>query len=243
MHRFYLPPHQCRDDELRLTGSEAHHALHVVRLRRGERILVIDGAGRRLVCEVVEPGRKQVQLRILEQSVAPPLPCQVTLLQALPKGKLIEPIIQKATELGVARVIPLLADRTVIQLAPEERKLKSAKWQSIAMEAIKQCGSAWLPAVEAPLTVHEFLQRNEKSELALVGSLSEPRAHPRTYFESFRQANGRNPTSAGVWIGPEGDFTPQELDAIKAAGAQPISLGPLVLRAETAAVYSLSVLN
>lgn len=243
MHRFYLPPEQCRSKRLLLTGSEAHHALHVVRVQRGQQVLVLDGTGHQFVCAVTEPARRQVTLEVLEQSSSPPLPYQVTLLQALPKGKLIESIIQKAAELGAFAVVPLLAERTVIQLAADERKLRAAKWQAVAIEALKQCGSAWLTRVELPLSVQDFLQRGEKFELALVGSLPEPRHHPRDYFSNFQREHGRKPKSACVWIGPEGDFTPQELSEIQRAGALPISLGPLVLRTETAATYSLSILN
>src|SRR5690349_6257325 len=155
MHRFYLPPEQCRDDKLLLTRSEAHHALHVIRLRPGDKIAVIDGEGHQFICEVAQVGRQQMELKVLERSASPPLAYQITLLQALPKGKLIESIIQKATELGAVRVVPLLAERTVIHLAEEERRLKTAKWQMIAIEAMKQCGSAWLTRVEQPLTVQQ----------------------------------------------------------------------------------------
>jgi 16S rRNA (uracil1498-N3)-methyltransferase len=243
MHRFYLPPDQCRGQKLLLTGLEAHHALHVVRVRQGERVVVLNGEGQQFACEVVQPGRDKVELNVLGNTFSPPPPCRITLLQALPKAKLIESIIQKATELGVSRVVPLLAERTVIHLAADEPKRKAQKWQSVAIEAIQQCGSAWLTQVETPLRVQEFLQRGETFELAFVGSLQDNRRHPREYFEAFRRAHGRRPNSTCVWIGPEGDFTPEELAAIEAAGALPISLGPLVLRTETAAIYSLSVLN
>jgi 16S rRNA (uracil1498-N3)-methyltransferase len=243
MHRFYLPPDQCRGQTLLLTGSEAHHALHVLRLRQGEHVLVLDGEGAQSTCEVVRTRHTQVELKPLEQSSSPRLSYQLTLLQALPKGKLIESIIQKATELGAARVVPLLTQRTVIHLAADERRLKGVKWQAAAIEAIKQCGSPWLTKVEAPLDLKEFLLRGERFELALVGSLQEGSRHPRAHFESFGRTTGRKPRSACVWIGPEGDFTTEELDAIQRTGALPISLGPLVLRTETAAIYSLSIIN
>jgi 16S rRNA (uracil1498-N3)-methyltransferase len=243
MHRFYLPPAQCRGQKLLLTGFEAHHALHVVRARQRERVVILDGEGQQFSCEVVQPGSDQVELKVLEKTFSPPPPCRITLLQALPKGKLIESIIQKATELGVWRVVPLLAERTVMHLDAEEREQKAQKWHSVAIEAIKQCGSAWLTQVETPLPVREFLQRVEVFELGFVGSFQHHRRHPREYFETFRRAHGRQPSSACVWIGPEGDFTPEELAVIEGAGALPVSLGPLVLRTETAAIYSLSVLN
>ena len=120
---------------------------------------------------------------------------------------------------------------------------KREKWQQVAIEAIKQCGAAWLPEDRGTGDSPEFLARKEKFDLSLVGSLQKERRHPRESFQEFEAKHGRLPQSVGVWIGPEGDFTPAELKAIQAAGALPISLGRLVLRVETAAIYCLSILN
>ena len=101
----------------------------------------------------------------------------------------------------------------------------------------------WLPKIETPATIGQFLARSERFELSFVGSLQTERRHPREYFQEFQTKHGRRPQSAAVWIGPEGDFTLEELKAIQNSGAQLISLGKLVLRVETAAVYCLSILN
>lgn len=242
-HRFHLPPDQCRRPALLLTDSEAHHAVHVLRVRPGDRVTVLDGAGGEFACEVVTTSHDRVELRIREKHAHPPPPCALTLLQALPKGKLIESIIQKATELSAARIVPLLSERVVAHLGTDDASRKADKWQGVAIEAIKQCGSAWLPKVEAPLTPEQFLARHETFELSLIGSLQPDARHPRQFLQAFRTEHGRNPASVGVWVGPEGDFTLDELQAVQAAGAKPITLGPLVLRADTAAIYCLSVLN
>jgi 16S rRNA (uracil1498-N3)-methyltransferase len=238
MHRFYLPPESCKGEELFLTGSEAHHALHVLRVRRGQSITVVDGAGDEFLCDVQQSDRDKIRLCVRERKTAAPLPCQITLLQALPKGKLFEAIVQKATELGATRIVPLLSERVVVHLDKNEAARRAAKWQLVAIEAIKQCGAAWLPHVEIPTTPEQFLARKEHFDLAMVGSLQSDSKHPR---ECLRGAN--QPKSAAIWIGPEGDFTPAELEAIKASRALPITLGPLVLRTETAAIYCLSILN
>lgn len=243
MHRFYLPPDECNGDVIVLTGREAHHALDVLRVREKESVSVLDGAGREFLCQVEAVRRKEVQLRVLEKKVFPPRPFRITLLQALPKGKIIESIIQKATELGVFRIVPLLSERVVSHLEDADADRKTEKWRQVAIEAIKQCGSPWLPEIEAPVSPRDFLERKEKFDLPLIAALESERQHPRKYFESFRAEHQRLPESLGVWIGPEGDFTPDELCAIKAGGVLPITLGPLVLRSETAAVYCLSVLN
>ena len=113
----------------------------------------------------------------------------------------------------------------------------------VAIEAIKQCGAAWLPKIETPMTIGQYLARKEILDLSLVGSLQKDRRHPRECLGEFQAKHKRLPQSVGVWIGPEGDFTPEELETIQTSGALPVSLGRLVLRVETAAIYCLSILN
>jgi 16S rRNA (uracil1498-N3)-methyltransferase len=243
MHRFYLSPSDCKSDTLALTDREAHHAANVLRIRRSEEVTVLDGAGTELLCAVEQCDRKHLQLRVVERKTVSPLPYSITLLQAIPKGKIIESIIQKATELGVARIVPLLTERVTTRLDEDDADQKGDKWQQVAIEAIKQCGSAWLPKVEAPVTPKDFLARNEQFDLPLIGSLQPGSQHPRKFFENFRAQKGSQPKSVCIWIGPEGDFTAGEVASIIASGASPITLGRLVLRVETAATYCLSVLN
>ncbi|HEX7653441.1 MAG TPA: RsmE family RNA methyltransferase [Verrucomicrobiae bacterium] len=243
MHRFFLPPEQCRGTTLRLTDREAHHALQVLRIRRGETVTVLDGAGGEYVCAVQDATKRELTLTIQETRKHAAPVCALTLLVAIPKGKLIECIIQKAVELGANQIVPLLTERTVTQLDGDATEDKREKWQQVAVEAIKQCGAAWLPQVARPQTIKEFLTAGMKPELSLVGSLQTERKHPRAWISEFQQARGRLPSSAGIWIGPEGDFTLAELQDIEAAGAKPITLGNLTLRVETAAIYSLSFLN
>ena len=243
MHRFHLPPDQCRGDALTLEGAEAHHALRVLRIREGERVAVLDGAGQILSCEVTGAAQRSLSLRAIERRTTPPPLSAITLIQAVPKGKIIENIIQKATELGAARIVPILSERVVTQISSEDAQARAEKWQHIAIEAIKQCGSPWLTKVEAPVPLDVFLTRTEKFELPLVGCLEPDSRHPREHFERFFSAQKRAPKAVAVWVGPEGDFTPDEYAAIKSSGAFPISLGPLVLRVETAAIYCLSIVS
>jgi 16S rRNA (uracil1498-N3)-methyltransferase len=239
MRRFYLPPEQCRSNSLVLTGSEAHHAADVLRLKPGDEAIVLDGAGAESICLVKSATRKQVQLEVQKRSVEEPPPWQITLIQAIPKGKLFEAIIQKSTELAVWRIVPLLSQRVTTHLEGESLEHKAEKWRHTAIEAIKQCGQRFLPQVESPTTLSSWLARGEKFDLAIVGSLQGDGRHLRTYFPD----GAPKPKTVCVWIGPEGDFAPEELDAIRAAGALPITLGPLVLRSETAALCTLSIVN
>ena len=246
MHRFYLPPACCIDTELTLEGREAHHALHVLRLQRGDSISVLDGTGHEFFCTVKETARHAMSLAVTGKKTTPAPPVAVTLFVGVPKGKIIEGIIQKAVELGAHRVVPLLTERVVMQLDDEGAEGKRDKWQQVAIEAIKQCGAAWLPRIEGPVTLTELLgPRLEPPtfDLSLTGSLQAERRHPRAVLREFQQARGRSPQTVGLWIGPEGDFSADELQAIAATGAAPISLGKLVLRVETAAIYCLAFLN
>jgi 16S rRNA (uracil1498-N3)-methyltransferase len=117
------------------------------------------------------------------------------------------------------------------------------KWQQIAIESIKQCGSPWLTKIDAPARLKDQLARRETFELPLIASLQDDSRHPREFIQHFQDEHKRRPTSACVWIGPEGDFSPAEMNSIKSEGALPVTLGRLVLRSDTAAIYSLSVLN
>ncbi|MEO5804625.1 MAG: RsmE family RNA methyltransferase [Verrucomicrobiota bacterium] len=243
MHRFYLPPDECQGTTLTLTGGEAHHAAQVLRVRSGESVVVLDGAGYEFFCEVCDVSKKVVSLAIRQKSFTPPLPYKITLLQAIPKGKIIESVIQKATELGVARIVPVLSERVTTQLDEESSADKLDKWRLTTIEAIKQCGQPWLPQIDLPITPKAFLARDEKFELSLVASLQNDSRHPREYFETFLAQKKRKPQSICIWVGPEGDFTLPEMEAIKLAGVLPITLGRLVLRCETAAIYCLSTLN
>ena len=243
MHRFYLPPERCAGAALRLDGREAHHALRVLRVKYGELVAVLDGIGNEFLCTVENCSRDAVTLSVSLKNFTPSPPCLITLLVAVPKGKIIESIIQKSVELGARRMVPILSERVVTHPDVGDAGNKHDKWRQVAVEAIKQCGAVWLPEIEAPVTIEQFLARNERFELPLVGSLQKERRHPREWLLEFQSKRGRRPQNAAIWIGPEGDFTPDELKAIEAGGALPITLGALTLRVETAAIYCLSILN
>lgn len=243
MHRFYLPPEECAASGFVLRGREAHHASRVLRLRTGDPVTVLNGVGGLWGCEVFSVGKDAVGLRIIEKTHTSEPATRITLVQALPKGKLFDSIIQKATELGVTRVVPLLSERVVTLIDDDNEASKLEHWRTVAVEAIKQSGQVWLPEIMEPATPTEVLKWSLGDELTLVASLQPGSRHPKAWFEEFRQREGRGPRSACVWVGPEGDFTAAEIGAILEAGTRPITLGPLVLRCETAATYCLSVLS
>ena len=243
MHRFYLPPDQIAQPELTLADRESHHAINVLRLREGERVAVLDGAGNECLCELMVADKKAVRLAVKQRNTHEPLPYRITLLQAMTKTKSMDFIVQKATELCAHRIVLLSAERSVAQVGSGDAEAKVGKWRNIAIDSIKQCGCPWLPEIEEPVTPREYMAQDEASDLALIASLQAGTRHPREHVEGFIAENGQLPGDISVWIGPEGDFTPAESNDILSGGALPITLGKVVLRSETAAVYCLSALN
>ena len=244
MHRFYVPPAAWNPDALVLNEAESHHALNVLRLQEGEKIVAFNGEGTEATA-LIEPEstKRAVRLRVLHRGKTPPLPCRITLAQAVPKGKNMDLIVQKATELGAAEIAPLLSERTVARADDDDSAAaKQSKWQATVIEAAKQCGQNWLPTVALPHTPKDFFGTLARGayDLMLIASLQNDSRHLRSLLEEHPD---RKPTSALILVGPEGDFTPAEIALAKSAGCRPITLGPIVLRTETAAIYCLSVLS
>ena len=245
MHRFFQYPDQCHEGHIRLSQREANHATKVLRLRIGDRFVILDGEGQEILCQADSIDKQGVSGRVVSRTAHPPLPCELILIQAVAKGKSMDLIVQKATELGCRKIIPVLSERSVVQWDEAERLSKQDKWQTLAIEAIKQCGQPWLPEVAMPLPLEAFIAGGlvPRQDLSLVASLQPDAVHPRRHFDQFRQEHQRTPLQLSVWIGPEGDFTPAEINQIKALPALPITLGNLILRSETAAIYALSIAN
>ncbi len=242
MHRFYLRPEQLKSDTPSLTGSEAHHFRHVLRGKRGERLTVFDGVGHECLCTVSVLGKDRVGLQVQQRTAVPRLPYRVTLAQAVPKSRSMDLILQKATELGAERIVPLLSDRTIVHVESEDVAAKVDRWQQIAVEAAKQCGTNWVPAVDPPIRPRDFFQVSSGGGLRLIASLQPDSLQLPRLLQEYAEEHGGRPTSATILIGPEGDFTPAELADARSAGFRPLTLGPLVLRSETAAIYALSIL-
>ena len=243
MHRFYLAPDDWHQDALVLKGAEAHHCRNVLRLEPADRVVLFNGQGREITAEIVSSNPVQINLRKLHDAHTPPLRCRITLGQAIPKGKNMDLIVQKAVEIGAAEIAPILSDRTVVRLDDENGAAKQMKWQSIAIEAAKQCGQNWLPQVQTPQTLIQFFQNQQRFDLQLIGSLQSDAVHLKKILAQYSAEHGSRPTSVLMLVGPEGDFTPAELSLARSQGCQPITLGPIVLRVETASIYCLSILS
>jgi 16S rRNA (uracil1498-N3)-methyltransferase len=263
VHRFYISPNEWNPDALVLSGGEAHHARNVLRLEPGGKAVLFNGRGREITAEITEIDSRQIQLRKLHEASTPPLRCRISLAQAIPKGKNMDLIVQKAVEIGAAEIIPLVSARTVVQFDDESAAQKQAKWQTIAIEAAKQCGQNWLPQIHLPCPPNEFfdpagagqsaateyalhparLSPRHEFDLQLIGSLQSDALHLRKILADYSEHHQGLPERVLMLIGPEGDFTPAEISLARSRGCRPITLGPIILRVETAAIYCLSILS
>ncbi len=249
MHRFYVSPNEWNPATPQLTGGEAHHARNVLRLQPGDKAVLFNGCGREMTAEIVALDGATIQLRKLHENATAPLRCRITLGQAIPKGKNMDLIVQKAVEIGAAEIAPILSDRTVVQLDEESAAQKQNKWQAIAIEAAKQCGQNWLPEIRVPQKLSDFFREaaaataDPAGYLRLIGSLQPDARHLKEILAEHVGEHGRLPAQVLMLVGPEGDFTPAELALARSHGCRPITLGPIILRVETAAIYCLSVLS
>ncbi len=245
MHRFFISPELWNPSALTLAGSEAHHARDVLRMRVGEKLVLFDGRGHEITAEIVDLGGDKIGLKKLHEAETPPLQCRMVLAQAIPKGKNMDLIVQKAVEIGAAEIAPIISDRTIVQIDRENTAQKQSKWRQIAVEAAKQCGQNWVPHVHAPRKLSQLFSSaaDESFDLRLIGALQPGARHLKKVLADYSSEHQRRPRSVLMLVGPEGDFTPAELSLARRHGCQPITLGPIVLRVETAAIYCLSILS
>ncbi|MDA7922721.1 16S rRNA (uracil(1498)-N(3))-methyltransferase [Verrucomicrobiales bacterium] len=241
-HRFYIPASSWDTQNLVLADDEAHHCIDVMRCKAGDRIIAFNGEGTEAEAEIISVSKRNATLKTLLVNETSKPPASITLGQAIPKGKNMDLIIQKATELGVSRIVPLLSSRTVVQLGGGDLEKKRQKWQRVAIEACKQCGQNWLPTVETPVSVETFTKERNDS-FRLIAAISPEARSLKEITAETRNGDEPRPETATLLIGPEGDFTPAEMSQAATEGFAALSLGPIILRSETAAIYALSIVG
>jgi 16S rRNA (uracil1498-N3)-methyltransferase len=232
--RFFVEGVHRPGETVQMEGADAHHILHVLRLRRGDRLEIIDTAAHVFEAELRGDHAVVALLRELAPQAARGM--RVDVAQALPKGQKMDYVVEKVTELGAGAILPFSSERTI---ARDVGASKLTRWRRIARSASEQCGRRGVPAVTAPLEFDQLLGRFCAYDLVLFAWESADSQPLRSRLRDLLKG-ARNVLAV---VGPEGGFSHAEADAARSAGAELISLGPNILRTETAALVLIAILN
>lgn len=219
-------------------GDEAHHCCRVMRKEVGDAIAVFDGWGREAEAKILSVSKSEVALEIGRVSEAPALRPQLEIAVGIPKGKSFDLILQKAVEMGVSRIQPLMSEQGNVRFKADEGEAKREKWQRAVLEACKQCGQNFLPEVAVPQGLDSYLEGLDSDSDRFVGALISGSRRFRPLLDELDA-----PSRIVLMIGPEGDFSEREYDEILAARFAPVSLGELVLRTETAVFWMVAAVR
>jgi len=242
MSRFYITPDSIIDkNTILVSDKEFHHIKDVMRLKEGDSVVTFDGQGKEFkgTIEEITSRSLRIKIRSTKKAAVQKLP-EVTLVQAIPKLDRMDYVIQKTTELGISSIIAVETVRTIVHLDEAKLKHRMDRWNRIAIEASKQCGRNTVPKIEAILNFKDALKKIDHCDLKIIACLHKD-AKPLKEKLGPAQKNGAGP-SFSILIGPEGDFTKDEVKLAVDEGCIPVSLGPNVLRTDTAPVAALSIL-
>ncbi len=235
MQRYFIHSDQLDHNMITIVGDDVHHIKRVMRFQQGTRITCVDGKGHDYLVEILTITKEAVHCKILKIMPSKGEPnLQISLAQALPKGDKWEWILQKGTELGVTQFYPFTSERTVVKVHPGKVGKKLQRWQRIVKEAAEQAQRGRIPEIHPPMTWDALLSRIQQQENVWIAY--EKRGESlRTCLEQRRAQQ-----QVLLIIGPEGGFSASEIDEAEKAGAVPVTLGPRILRTETASLVGLS---
>jgi len=236
--RFYVPPDSIfplRNLIEIKDKTEIHHVRDVMRLKKGDVVDIFDGEGREFSCYIEDVARDAVIIKIKEELASKHnIPFNVTIYQAIPKKAKMDFIVEKTVELGVNRIVPIITDRIVPDIKDFTGKIE--RWKRIGMASSKQSGRTVLPVISDAIYFNDALIDSKQKDLVIFASLDKE-------SESLKNVlRGLTPKAVSVFIGPEGDFSPKEISMAKENNCSMCSLGRLILKSETAAIYIMSCL-
>jgi 16S rRNA (uracil1498-N3)-methyltransferase len=243
--RVYVDNDLHSDSSIELARDPASHLAKVLRARSGDELILFNGRGAEFIGVIEAVHGAHVSVAVGASRPADrESPLQITLIQCVPRGDRMDFVVQKATELGVARIVPVLSQRSVVKLDAEQAASKQLHWQAVAVSACEQCGRTRLPRLESAQPLLNFLGKLQPASADALRLALEPDETQRS------SADGRNAATPGTAvnsvefaIGPEGGFALEELEALRLSGFTRIGLGPRVLRTETAAIAALVMLQ
>jgi 16S rRNA (uracil1498-N3)-methyltransferase len=231
--RLHIPGARLGGTRLTISGPAHRHLGRVLRARPGDPVTLFDGAGREVEARVARVGRAETELDLGAWRSSVASVTSITLLTAIPRAARMDFLVQKTVELGVSRLVPIVAGRSVAR--PDAEAGRRTRWEKIASEAARQCGRADVPAVDAPLPIAVALAASDLPARRLVLFEGER-------GRSLRSAlSGTPPGPTALLVGPEGGFAPAEIDLACQAGFVPVGLGSLILRVETAAIVAVAM--
>ena len=223
--------------EVSLPRQAAAHVGRVLRLRSGDPLVLFNGDGLDYACELIESGAREARVRVrAERAAAAESPLRITLAQALARGEKMDWIVQKATELGVASIVPLITERSEVKLDIARAEKRVAHWLGVATGACEQSGRARIPVMHTPVTLSSWLQSlDPQKPEARLALLPDGEIKPRDL--------GRIESAVLLVVGPEGGFGESDIAALRNAGFRALAIGPRILRTETAGIVALAALQ
>ncbi|MBI5025641.1 MAG: 16S rRNA (uracil(1498)-N(3))-methyltransferase [Nitrospirae bacterium] len=237
MTQLFLPPEELSSKQVRIKDEKARYLYSVLRLKRGELLGIFDGQGHKYIAEVSSAGKKEFIVELLRRDLhATESPVSLVLAQGLPKADKMDFIVQKTTELGIKTIIPLVTERSQVRYTG-----KIERWRKIAIAASQQSGRERIPEIHEPITIEDFLNLQNKPEIRVSGILlweEETQNRIKDILHSFK---GRKEIL--MLIGPEGGFSQKEANMAIESGFLSATLGPRILRAETAAIAVISIIQ
>lgn len=230
MTRFFAAPDKISDGKIIIDTADVRHIKKVLRLGVGDEITVSDSLGIDYLCSISDITEESIICRITDSKKNNTEPnIKVTLYQALPKGAKMDYIIQKTTELGIARIVPCSLTRCVVKTDEKDAEKKRLRWQKIADEAAKQCGRGVIPEVSSVISLKSAVEKMKQDDFAFAAYESEKKQSLKNILIKNKSAD-----TISFMIGPEGGFAPEEAQYLKDSGISLITLGPRILRTETA---------
>lgn len=250
MTRLFLPPEKLKSEEISITGEQARYLSLVMRAKPGDALVLFDGLGFKYECTIISVHKKEVTARLVKKSpYSVESPLSITLGQGLPKADKMDLIVQKATELGVGKIIPIIAERSQVR-----HTHKTGRWKKIAQSASQQSGRDKIPVISEAVSLDDFLEQHI-TPLArrCIEDIKGVKLCSHIYIifsENYNSSNLKQILGSlkgimdiTILVGPEGGFTKQEVDLASERGFVPISLGPRILRTETAPIAALSIIQ
>jgi len=241
--RSFCDERNPRIDRIELSEEESRHLIAASRAREGDEVIAFNGEGVEWKCAVEVAHKRNTVLRPYKFAIRKRLPYQLCLAQAAPKGKGLESIVRRSVELGIHSIFPIITERTELKIITDRQATKDAKLRASAIEGAKQSGNPFLPQIEGAQSLYSFLEGELPFDLMLIGSLRDGAKPISDVIADHRAKDDKRAAPAKVaWlIGPEGDFSDEEIDRCLERGFRPATLGPYIMRCETAALYALSV--